>query len=105
MEECRVGRTLRRVHALSVELLADGLAQLGLFPGLDAAAIAHGAYRAVYPHNVGAGRATAAASWVHLTAAEGYRFVFCAAILLAAAPPMSDWGNKGGTRWNKGKLE
>lgn len=54
LEICRAGRTLRDVHHMSVQLLSEGVASLGLFPGLDAGAIAHNAYRTVYPHSVGA---------------------------------------------------
>ena len=53
IEACRVGAKLRDVHHLSVRVLSDGLAALGLFPGLDSSAIAHNAYRIVYPHSVG----------------------------------------------------
>ncbi|KAK9908284.1 hypothetical protein WJX75_005446 [Coccomyxa subellipsoidea] len=53
VEICRAGRTLRDVHQKSVQLLSEGVASLGLFPGLDAGAIAHSAYRSMYPHSVG----------------------------------------------------
>ena len=53
VEECRVGRTLRQVHARSVALLSEGLAQLRILPGLDGAGIARGPYRALYPHSIG----------------------------------------------------
>ena len=53
IEACRVGAKLRDVHHLSVRVLSDGLAVLGIFPGLDGSAIAHNAYRTVYPHSVG----------------------------------------------------
>lgn len=54
MEMCRVGRTLREVHQLSVSLLSEGVASLGIFPGMNGAAISHSTYRMVYPHSVGA---------------------------------------------------
>ena len=48
-----MGAKLRDVHHLSVRVLSEGLAVLGIFPGLDGSAIAHNAYRTVYPHSVG----------------------------------------------------
>lgn len=54
LDICRAGRTLRDVHQKSVQLLSEGMASLGLFPGLNGSAIAHNTYRNIYPHSVGA---------------------------------------------------
>lgn len=50
---CQPGATLRQLHHLSVRLLADALAQLGVLPGRSAADIMQGAYRRFYPHSGG----------------------------------------------------
>jgi hypothetical protein len=58
-----MGRTLRQVHARSVALLSEGLAQLRIFPGANAAAIARGPYRALYPHSIGTALACIPDPW------------------------------------------
>jgi Xaa-Pro aminopeptidase len=45
LEACKPGSTLAKVHQLSIQLLSEGLRDLGLLPGLSTDAIAAGPYR------------------------------------------------------------
>jgi Xaa-Pro aminopeptidase len=45
LEAVHPGSTLTKVHALSVQLLSEGLRDLGVLPGLSVEAIAAGPYR------------------------------------------------------------
>ncbi|KAL4459002.1 hypothetical protein ABPG75_013867 [Micractinium tetrahymenae] len=53
LDTCRPGATLRQLHHISVRLLSDALAQLGILPGRHASDIMQGSYRRFYPHSVG----------------------------------------------------
>lgn len=53
MSYCQPGHTLRELHNLSIQLLSEGLADLGVCGSLGPSAIARGAYSAFYPHSVG----------------------------------------------------
>ncbi|EFN53170.1 hypothetical protein CHLNCDRAFT_136970 [Chlorella variabilis] len=53
LEACQPGATLRQLHHISVRLLAEAIAQLGLLPGQAAGDIMQGSYRRFYPHSVG----------------------------------------------------
>jgi len=53
LEACKPGSTLAKVHQLSIQLLSEGLRDLGLLPGLSTDAIAAGPYRDFYCHSVG----------------------------------------------------
>lgn len=50
LAECRPGSSLQQLHALSVRLLREGLRSLGILGPLASS----NAYRAFYPHAVGA---------------------------------------------------
>lgn len=53
LKACKPGTTLRSLHHLSIELLADGLSQLGICKGMSSDAIASGVIRTFYPHSIG----------------------------------------------------
>lgn len=53
LDACQPGSTLRQLHHISVRLLADALAQLGIVPGQSATDIMQGSFRRFYPHSVG----------------------------------------------------
>lgn len=50
---CRAGHTLRQLHHLSIGLLSEGMAALGLCGRMSAAAISQTVYSMFYPHSVG----------------------------------------------------
>ena len=50
---CRPGKTLRELHQLSIQLLSEGLADLGVCGRMGPASIAQNAYSTFYPHSVG----------------------------------------------------
>ena len=50
---CRPGKTLRELHHLSIQLLSEGLADLGVCGRMGPASIAQNAYSTFYPHSVG----------------------------------------------------
>ena len=50
---CMPGRTLRQLHHLSIALLSQGIADLGLCGSMTAAAISQTSYSLFYPHSVG----------------------------------------------------
>jgi Xaa-Pro aminopeptidase len=49
----RPGASLASLHALSVRVLSEGIASLGLMPGATAAHIARGPYFRFFPHALG----------------------------------------------------
>jgi len=53
VDACRAGRTLRQIHALSVQLISQAIARLGLLGEADPQAIAAGRYRPLYCHSIG----------------------------------------------------
>lgn len=53
LEACRPGALLRTIHALSIRLVSEGIAQLGLLQHMGAQDVAMGPYRQFYPHSVG----------------------------------------------------
>jgi len=53
VEQCRSGKTLRQVHNLSVRLISEAVASLGLLGDMRAPAVMAGSYRPFYCHSVG----------------------------------------------------
>lgn len=53
LDICQPGATLRQLHHVSVRLLAEALAQLGVVRGRSASDIMQGTVRRFYPHSVG----------------------------------------------------
>lgn len=53
LEEAYPGNTLAKIHSLSVQLLSEGLRDLGILPGASLDDITRGLYRDFYCHSVG----------------------------------------------------
>ena len=53
LEQCRPGNTLRQIHHLSIQLLSQAAASLGLAGNRTASHLAVGGYVDFYPHSVG----------------------------------------------------
>ena len=53
VDYCQPGHTLRELHNLSIQLLSEGLAELGVCGNMSPGAIARDAYSTFYPHSVG----------------------------------------------------
>ncbi|KAL3157592.1 hypothetical protein ABBQ32_012043 [Trebouxia sp. C0010 RCD-2024] len=79
---CRPGNTLRELHHLSIQLLSEGLADLGVCGSMGPASIARDAYSTFYPHSVG----HYLGGDVHDTASVGHDKPFLPRVTLAVEP-------------------
>lgn len=84
VDYCRPGHTLRELHNLSINLLSEGLADLGLCRGMGPATIARDAYSTFYPHSVG----HYLGCDVHDTALIGHDKPFEPGVVLAVEPAL-----------------
>lgn len=81
---CRPGHTLRELHNLSIQLLSEGLADLGVCGSISPSVIARDAYSRFYPHSVG----HYLGGDVHDTASIGHDKPFQPGVVLAVEPAL-----------------
>lgn len=84
VDYCQPGHTLRELHNLSIQLLSEGLAELGVCGNMSPGAIARDAYSTFYPHSVG----HYLGGDVHDTASIGHDKPFQPGIVLAVEPAL-----------------
>lgn len=77
---CQPGNTLRELHHLSIQLLSEGLADLGVCGRMGPASIAQNAYSTFYPHSVGK-----LDSLVHLTCSKVGCWILSSRAILPSA--------------------